>query len=69
LHRDEEHPAKAAPFRLLTAKAADPIAKTRAAEDAEYDRTVGLEEYYRMLGKVRARFMIENQKIPKRARG
>ena len=65
--RDKEHPAKATPFRLLTA--ADPSAETRAAEDAEYDRTVGLEEYYRMLGKVRARFMAENQKTPKRVRG
>ena len=67
--RDEEHPAKAAPFRLLTAKAAGPMAETRTAEDAEYDRAVGLDEYYRMLRKVRAQFAADGQKIANRARG
>ena len=67
--RDEEHPAKAAPFRLLTAKAAGSMAETRTAEDAAYDRAVGLDEYYRMLRKVRAQFAADGQKIANRARG
>ena len=68
MDRDKEHPATAAGFASLAARATDPTAETRAAEDAEYDRMVGLGEYYRLLGKVRARFVAENQKIPKRAR-
>jgi hypothetical protein len=45
------------------------MAETRTAEDAEYDRAVGLDEYYRMLRKVRAQFAADGQKIAKRARG
>jgi hypothetical protein len=45
------------------------MAETRTAEDAEYDRAVGLDAYYRMLRKVRAQFAADGQKIAKRARG
>jgi hypothetical protein len=45
------------------------MAETRTAEDAAYDRAVGLDEYYRMLRKVRAQFAADGQKIAKRARG